>query len=567
MIMMVSVLLLGCTSTPISDDVLELNSQLDSYSFSTDVLVNMSSEYRDKIEQYVYGITSDVSVDKANAKLAYIGYIHLPTEEDMGEEMKMETQLLETQLYYVDGYAYSKAGLGWSQGSIPFADVMKKTDTFQQIFDFMRTGLCAHVSDENVDGVQYQVMECTDLDKFKFSYQDISSGYGGSFDQIKENDSFEYSLHAWVNEETSFVEKIVMELLVVKKTQFTKDTLKTDTIASTIEINIYDHNKPLSIAIPEEAREKEKLFAFELTEPVGGYDILDNNWGHDKCAELGDDWIWAHWHVAGNAGVPNALRGKYDGDLSATAAWTWITNQPWECYESGRISVMGYVNYVDEYGKGMSASLEKQEGDFLSVDWLNGETKTLCEEELPLICIKALNENSMFIYDDLEEYKSSQADYEALIEKAVQEKDISLCADQTNKADCASQVITQIDDVDAAFCDTIRKNEVFEYVKNSPAQRLSDDCFMQLHETYEDISLCDGLVQENQCLQLYVRVTGDTSICETHEWNSQYAWRDCYINLAVYRGDPDMCDDIVANDLNNMQNALNICKKSVEENS
>jgi hypothetical protein len=156
-------------------------------------------------------------------------------------------------VYYVDGYMYSYSDSKWTKQQWDDPETFWSQYThLGELVDFLGGSTVTRLPDETVDGVDCYVLQLTPDLHTLYETMSTQSGNAGS-SSGDPSDITEWSAKQWITKDTNFLMKSYL--------YYTMNIEESGQIEgeSSVEITtiMFDHNEPVIIELPEDARDAE----------------------------------------------------------------------------------------------------------------------------------------------------------------------------------------------------------------------------------------------------------------------------------------------------------------------
>lgn len=246
----------GCTKEltdeEIKSKVIQVNSELKSYSMDVETTVNIAQ------------MISKVDIDRLNKRMASKGTIKFNVS---AMKLNVSGTMVEVndEEYILGDYYYTKTILGtWLKMN---SDKMtwREQDRISQIIELIQSGMIERLEDETIDGNSYYVIKINpDIKKVVQLYLNLEEPSDKSpYSSIDFEDTIKsYSSIIWVNKNTFVIEKSKTNMVrLIGGSIDTNDTQSAgdDYLDETVELKITNINKEFTITLPEEARDATDL--------------------------------------------------------------------------------------------------------------------------------------------------------------------------------------------------------------------------------------------------------------------------------------------------------------------
>ena len=264
-LIIISLLLVGCaeeyTEEQLQAKISEANSNIDTYSFDADMDIAMSMDMFGQQSETFMSVVSEGTIDNSNKKLLMDSFMSM----DMGG---VDTES-EIKMYVVDDYQYTLTMGVWSKQELE-EGLWKQTNQLEKTIDLLESGTIEMQEDDSFGGERFYVFKIhPDLKKL-FETAMVQEDSPLEYDGINlENMMQDYSVIVWVNKRTFIIEKSVIEMDIAMDSENLGSELTSDSsiqMTMNLETRIEDINKPVTIELPEEAKE-----AYTVMDDVDDY--------------------------------------------------------------------------------------------------------------------------------------------------------------------------------------------------------------------------------------------------------------------------------------------------------
>lgn len=164
--------------------------------------------------------------------------------------------LLKT--YIIDDTMYLKSGGFWSRQALT-DESRKDQDQYQNALDLLNSGPVEIIGEEAVNGKPHIVVKVTpDLQKL---LDKTLGSSGASYPQgLSPKDMIKsFTVKMWVEKDTFVIGKSMITVGMEVEDKATSTAVKID---MTLDMKLYDHNKPVTIELPVEAADATEISSF-----------------------------------------------------------------------------------------------------------------------------------------------------------------------------------------------------------------------------------------------------------------------------------------------------------------
>lgn len=230
-------------------NVLASAQSIKTYKTDSDIKMNMDISIFGSRQSVAMEMTLKGSVDLENRKIVFD-----VKSKAAGKEQKFTT-------YFLDNVAYMQAQGQWLKQTAK-ANAFATQNQYKDIIDLLQDSQIEILGQENVDGKSNYVINIIPDKKklFEKSFKPLEQGaqkpqlpQGPNVDELVKD----FTVKFWIQEDSFLVSKSMIRILIEPKNQ---TSIKMD---MTMNTKIYEHNKPIIIELPEEAKKAVEISASE----------------------------------------------------------------------------------------------------------------------------------------------------------------------------------------------------------------------------------------------------------------------------------------------------------------
>jgi hypothetical protein len=262
------------TVDELKEKILEVNSNLDSYTLDTSTIQDSKIETEGKQIKTKTEMKFKINNDLLNNRLGVKGSM-ISSITGMRNE-------IDTEIYMIDDVVYAQVLGQWMKSQISEEDmekILQQQDELEPLLELLETSKIERLEDEIIGGKSYYVIKIIpDVRKLFEMILQEQAGAGTvekeKLDELNlEKMVQNVSVIWWVDKESFFLEKQTMKAKTIISPELIGQTggedmrIETDLLTEMLMTNI---NKPISITLPPETANAKEMTGLQAEGVLGG---------------------------------------------------------------------------------------------------------------------------------------------------------------------------------------------------------------------------------------------------------------------------------------------------------